>query len=464
MPDPVELPDRAAFRQARQLQLADRLAARGARTGLSSGLVASGCLRRVVGLTLVAEGCQADIGTRCRIEDEDGPGIEAEVVGFSGDKIYLMPAGVLTHVKPNSRVTPLGRQAEVPLGPSVLGRVLDGEGQPIDGRGRLRPERWGRLHAPPLNPLVRAPVDEVLDVGVRSINGLLTVGRGQRIGLMAGSGVGKSSLLGMMTKYTNADVIVVALIGERGREVRDFIVNTLGDAGMRKAVVIAVPADQSPLLRLRAAYLATAVAEGFRDEGKHVLLLMDSLTRFAQAQREIGLAIGEPPATRGFPPSVFTKIPQLIERAGNAEAGGGTITGVYTVLVEGDDLQDPVGDTARAILDGHIVLSRDLADAGHYPAIDVEGSISRVARDLQTPEHQRAVVQFRALYSAYRRNQDMIKLGAYSQGSDAKVDAAIALWPKIEAYLRQGAGEAGAFDAALASLQALFAAGQDAAA
>lgn len=436
-----DLADRAAFRQARQLQLADRLAARGARTGRSSGLVVSGSLRRVVGLTLVAEGCHAEIGTRCQIEDEDGPALEAEVVGFSGDKLYLMPAGQLTHIRPNARVVPLGRQAEVPLGNSMLGRVIDGEGQPIDGRGRLRPERFGRLHAPPLNPLVRAPVEKPLDVGVRALNGLLTIGRGQRIGLMAGSGVGKSSLLGMMTRHTDADVIVVALIGERGREVRDFVVNTLGETGLRKAVVVATPADQSPLMRLRAAYLATAIAEGFRDEGKHVLLLMDSLTRFAQAQREIGLAIGEPPATRGFPPSVFTKIPQLIERAGNAEVGSGTITGVYTVLVEGDDMQDPVGDTARAILDGHIVLTRDLADAGHYPAIDIEQSVSRVARELQSREHQQAVIQLRALYSAYRRNQDMIKLGAYSRGSDPVVDRAIALWPRIEAFLKQATDE-----------------------
>ncbi len=443
------------FRAARQLQLADRLAARCARTGVSSGLVVSGSLRRVIGLTLVAEGCHAEIGTRCRIEHEDGPGIEAEVVGFSGDKLYLMPAAQLTHVQPNARVVPLGRQAEVPLGSAVLGRVLDGEGHPIDEKGRLRPERYGRLHAPPLNPLSRAPVEQVLDVGVRSINSLLTIGRGQRIGLFAGSGVGKSNLLGMMTRHTTADVIVVGLIGERGREVRDFVVNTLGEAGMRKAVVIASPADQSPLMRLRAAYLATAVAEGFRDEGKNVLLLIDSLTRFAQAQREIGLAIGEPPATRGFPPSVFTKVPQLVERAGNAEPGSGTITGVYTVLVEGDDMQDPVGDTARAILDGHIVLTRDLADAGLYPAIDIESSVSRVARNLQSPDQQRDVTRFKALYSSYRRNRDMIQLGAYSPGSDAQVDRAISLWPQMEAYLRQGLDEPCRFKQAVEQMAAI---------
>ena len=440
------------FRQARQLQLADRLAARGARTGLSSGLVVSGSLRQVVGLTLVAEGCHAEIGTRCRIEHEDGRGVEAEVVGFSGDKIYLMPASSMINIRPNARVVPLGRQAEVPLGSAVLGRVLDGEGRPIDGKGRLRPERFGRLHAPPLNPLSRAPVDQVLDVGVRPINSLLTLGRGQRVGLFAGSGVGKSSLLGMMTRHTTADVIVVGLIGERGREVRDFVMNTLGEQGMRKAVVVASPADQSPLMRLRAAYLSTALAEGFRDEGKNVLLLMDSLTRFAQAQREIGLAIGEPPATRGFPPSVFTKIPQLIERAGNAEPGGGTITGVYTVLVEGDDMQDPVGDTARAILDGHIVLSRDLAESGHYPAIDIEASVSRVARELQSPQQRKDAVRLRYLYSAYRRNQDMIRLGAYARGSDQQVDDAIAHWPRINSYLRQDAAEACRFEQAVARL------------
>ena len=445
----------AQFRAARQLQLADRLAARGARTGLSSGLVVSGSLRQMVGLTLVAEGCQAQIGTRCRIEHEDSH-VEAEVVGFSGDKIYLMPAGQINNIHPNAKVVPLGRQAEVPLGRSVLGRVLDGEGQPIDGKGRLRPERFGRLHVPPINPLSRAPVDQVLDVGVRAVNTLLTLGRGQRVGLFAGSGVGKSSLLGMMTRHTTADVIVVGLIGERGREVRDFVVNTLGEAGMRKAVVVASPADQSPLMRLRAAYLATALAEGFRDEGKNVLLLMDSLTRFAQAQREIGLAIGEPPATRGFPPSVFTKIPQLIERAGNAEPGGGTVTGVYTVLVEGDDMQDPIGDTARAILDGHIVLSRDLAESGHYPAIDIEASVSRVARDLQTPDQQADAIKLRALYSAYQRNRDMIKLGAYSAGSDAQVDEAIARWPAIQKFLRQAPGQACRHQQAQAELTEVF--------
>jgi flagellum-specific ATP synthase len=288
-----------------------------------------------------------------------------------------------------------------------------------------------------INPLSRAPILEPLDVGVGAINALLTVGRGQRMGLFAGSGVGKSVLLGMMTRYTNADVIVVGLIGERGREVKEFVQNILGEAGLSRSVVIATPADTSPLMRLHGAMLATSVAEHFRDQGKQVLLLMDSLTRFAQAQREIALAIGEPPATKGYPPSVFAKLPQLVERAGNGKVGGGSITAFYTVLTEGDDQNDPIADAARAILDGHLVLSRELAEAGHYPAIDVEASISRAMTEIVNPEHEQAARRFRQIYSTYRQNRDLISVGAYQAGSDPRIDEAVVMYPQLNNFLQQ---------------------------
>jgi flagellum-specific ATP synthase len=351
----------------------------------SRTVVVEGVLRRVVGLTLEATGCHVRIGGRCRILGDDGRTVEAEVVGFSGDRTYLMSTGDMDGLRPNARVLPLRAAPVIGVGPALLGRVLDGEGQPLDGLGRLRYDAQVPLHGAPLNPLARTPISRPLDVGVRSINALLSVGRGQRIGLFAGTGVGKSTLLGMMTRFTAADVIVVGLVGERGREVRDFLDHNLGQQALKRACVVATPADRSPLLRLRGAFLATAIAEFFRDQGRHVLLLMDSLTRFAQAQREIGLAVGEPPTTRGYPPSVFAKLPQLVERSGNGCDGRGSITAFYTVLTEGDDPTDPIADAARGILDGHIVLSRALADSGLYPAIDVEASISRVAHEVIMP-------------------------------------------------------------------------------
>ncbi len=406
------------------------------RAGEPQPLVVAGKLTRMVGLTLEAVGCQAAIGGRCVIETAQQAAIEAEVVGFHDDKLYLMPIGGLHGLGPNARVVPTHGVCEVPVGEQLLGRVLDGAGHPLDNKGPLHSERRVPLTGRPINPLSRPPIREPLDVGVAAINALLSVGRGQRMGLFAGSGVGKSVLLGMMTRYTNADVIVVGLIGERGREVKEFVENILGPQGLARSVVVATPADNSPLMRMHGAMLATSVAEYFRDQGKQVLLLMDSLTRFAQAQREVALAIGEPPATKGYPPSVFARLPQLVERAGTGDRGG-SITAFYTVLAEGDDQNDPIADAARAILDGHVVLSRELAEAGHYPAIDIEASISRVMVEVVSPEHDQAVRRFRQLWSTYRQNRDLISVGAYQPGSNASIDEAIAMQPALSAFLQQ---------------------------
>lgn len=396
-----------------------------------------GVLTRMIGLTLEASGCQAAVGDRCDVLAGDGARIEAEVVGFSGDRLYLMPTGDIHGLKPNARVIPRLGAETAAVGPQLLGRVVDGAGQPLDGLGPLNCEDRVRLTGVPINPLARQPISEPLDVGVRTINSVLTVGRGQRIGLFAGSGVGKSVLLGMMARYTSADVIVVGLIGERGREVKEFVDRILGVEGRRRAVVVATPADNPPLMRLHGAWLATAIAEYFRDQGKSVLLIMDSLTRVAQAQREIGLAIGESPATKGYPPSVFARLPQLVERAGNGAQGGGSITAFYTVLTEGDDQQDPIADSARAILDGHVVLSRRIAEAGQYPAIDVEASISRAMHDIVPPEHSGLARRFRQTLSTYQQNRDLIAIGAYQKGSDPRIDAAIANWPNVQRFLQQ---------------------------
>lgn len=408
----------------------------------SQDVLVEGRLTRMVGLTLEAVGFQAPIGSRCEIIGAGQRPIEAEVVGFSGETLYLMPTGDMRGLVPNARVRPIRSDSQVPVGEQMLGRVVDGAGKPLDGKGPLKVRDKVPLHGEPVNPLARSPIRQHLDVGVQSINALLSVGRGQRMGLFAGSGVGKSVLLGMMTRFTEADVIVVGLIGERGREVKEFIEDILGEKGLSRAVVVASPADHSPLMRLHGAMLATSIAEYFRDQGKQVLLLMDSLTRFAQAQREIALAIGEPPATKGYPPSVFSLLPQLVERAGNGPAGGGAITAIYTVLTEGDDQQDPVADSARAILDGHIVLSRQLAESGHYPAVDVEASISRVMPHIVDAEHLQRAQQFKQIYSTYRQNQDLISVGAYSRGSDPLIDEAIAMYPALQQVLRQGMDEA----------------------
>ncbi len=404
--------------------------------------VVEGRLIRMVGLTLEAEGCKAPVGSRCVVISDTPQGgrtqIEAEVMGFSGSKIYLLPVDSLQGVQPGARVVPSKGGGKLPMGNAMLGRVVDGIGRPLDGKGDFKADDWVDLNGPVINPLKRHPIDETLDVGIRTINSLLTVGRGQRLGLFAGSGVGKSVLLGMMTRFTEADITIVGLVGERGREVKEFIEQILGEKGMARSVVVASPADDAPLMRLRAAMYCTRIAEYFRDQGKNVLLLMDSLTRFAQAQREIALAIGEPPATKGYPPSVFAKLPQLVERAGNAEQGGGSITAFYTVLSEGDDQQDPIADASRAILDGHVVLSRRLAEEGHYPAIDIEASISRAMPQIVSDEYLQKAQQFKQLYARYQQSRDLISVGAYSAGSDPLTDKAMAKMPEMQAFLRQG--------------------------
>jgi len=408
--------------------------------------IVEGRLTRMVGLTLEAVGCEAAVGTSCNIVAPGNHTIEAEVVGFSGDKTYLMAMGESRGLVPNAKVIPVGHSSSIKISDHFLGRVIDGRGRPLDGKGPINVDAEISTEMPlagrSINPLQREPIKQPLDVGVRAINSLLTVGRGQRMGLFAGTGVGKSILLGMMTKYTEADVIVVGLIGERGREVKEFVQDILGPQGLRRACVVAAPADSSPLVRIHGAMLATSVAEYFRDKGKKVLLLMDSLSRFAQAQREIGLSISEPPATRGYPPSVFAKIPQLVERAGNGTVGQGSITAFYTVLAEGDDQNDPIADAARGILDGHIVLSRQLADMGQYPAIDLESSVSRVMPMVIPPAQLQASLQIKKLYSVYEQNRDLINVGAYQQGSNASIDQSIAMQLPIQEFMAQGMNEA----------------------
>ncbi|MEA3406334.1 MAG: flagellar protein export ATPase FliI [Pseudomonadota bacterium] len=404
---------------------------------LPSSLIVTGRLVRMVGMTLEVVGTFAPVGSRCQVQSTQGEPIEAEVVGFHDDRLFLMPIGDTQGLSPNAKVTPIPGGVKVKIGSSMLGRIVDGSGQALDGKGPIDTEVEVLLSGRRINPLQRAPIEEPIDVGIKAINGLLTLGRGQRVGLMAGTGVGKSVLLGMMTRYTDADVVVVGLVGERGREVNDFVRNNLGEEGLRRAVVVATPADDPPLMRLHGAMLATAIAEHFRDQGLHVLLLMDSLTRFAQAQREIALAVGEPPASKGYPPSVFSKLPQLVERAGNGQVGAGSITAIYTVLAEGDDQSDPVVDSARGVLDGHIVLSRAIADSGRYPAIDVEASISRVMVDVVSKHQIDEARKFKQMYATYQQNQDLINVGAYRKGSDANIDRAIAKYPSLNNYLSQ---------------------------
>ena len=411
------------------------------RAGLVLGeLPVEGRLSTLRGLTLEAEGCKAAIGSRCLIDTIDGDSVEAQVVGFNRGRTLLMPAGSVDGLRSQARVRPKAAQAMAPTGRGLLGRVIDAHSKPIDGLGPLRISGSTPLMGQPINPLSRASIDDVFDVGVRSVNALITLGRGQRVGLFAGSGVGKSALLGMMTQHSEADVTVIGLIGERGREVNDFVRDTLGSVGMQNAVVVAVPADQAPLLRLQGAMLATAIAESFRDSGKQVLLLIDSLTRFAQAQREIGLATGEPPTSKGYPPSAFAMLPQLVERAGNLSSGG-SITGIYTVLAEGDDQNDPIVDSARAVLDGHIVLTRTLSDAAHYPAIDIGSSVSRIRSSVNGSEHEALIRRCLQLAAAYRAQEDMIRVGLYQRGSDPLLDEAVAFWPKLQAFLQQQVDE-----------------------
>jgi flagellum-specific ATP synthase len=436
----------------------------------------SGRVTRLTGLVMEAVGIKLAIGSACSIPLPDGRKIEAEVVGFDGERLLLMPQSGIEGIVPGTRVYPLeateylprpfsskhprrrasDRSRHLPVGEELLGRVLDATGAPLDDLGPLNARSSAPLSTRPINPLSRAPITEILDVGVRAINSILSVGRGQRMGLFSGSGVGKSILLGMMARYTSADVIVVGLIGERGREVKEFIEQILGAEGLARSVVIAAPADASPLMRLQGASYATSIAENFREQGQHVLLIMDSLTRYAMAQREIALAIGEPPATKGYPPSVFAKLPALVERAGNGKTGEGSITAFYTVLTEGDDQQDPIADAARAILDGHIVLNRTLADGGHYPAIDIEQSISRVMHSVTSKEHQKAALKLKQLNSRYARNMDLINVGAYEAGSDPILDEAIRKHENIAAFLQQDTSERADINTSIQQLESLL--------
>ena len=450
--------------------------------GFADPLEVRGRLTRSAGLVMEVVGLKLPVGARVAIVQADTARVDAEVVGFSGERLFLMPVSEPQGIRPGAAAVPvdpaalrprLGRRnhplrraedrtSQVPMGEGLLGRVVDPSGVPLDRGGPVVAGDGGACEMRPLvrrpiNSMDRAPVRAPLDVGVRAINGLLTVGRGQRIGLFAGSGVGKSVLMGMMARYTAADVIVVGLIGERGREVKEFIEDILGVEGLRRAVVVAAPADTSPLVRMQGAAYATAIAEHFRDQGRDVLLLMDSLTRFAMAAREIALAIGEPPATKGYPPSVFAKLPQLVERAGNAAVGGGSITGFYTVLTEGDDPQDPIADAARAILDGHIVLSRSLAEAGHFPAIDVEASISRVMPAVTDARQLESARRFKAMYSRFQRNRDLLAVGAYVPGADPALDAAIGAHPRMERYLQQSMTDRANLAASQQDLHALVA-------
>ena len=414
-----------------------RLQQKRSRLSAPAPLTVEGRVTRMVGLTLEAVGCPAAVGELCLVMTAHGNTIEAEVVGFADDITYLMPASPVDGLTPGARVVPTGMMCYAPVGSGLLGRVVDGAGRPLDGKGALEYETKVPLAGKAINPLSRQPIKQALDVGIRAINSLITVGKGQRLGLFAGSGVGKSVLLGMMTRFTDADVVVVGLIGERGREVKEFIEDILGEAGMARAVVVATPADSPPLMRMHGAMLTMSIAEYFRDRGKHVLLLMDSLTRYAQAQREIGLAIGEPPTSKGYPPSVFAKLPQLVERAGNGGDGQGTVTAFFTVLTEGDDQQDPVADAARAVLDGHVVLSRQLSEAGHYPAIDIEASVSRLMVAVADEAHVKTARQFRKLTALYQQNRDLISVGAYTRGGDALLDKAIEQRGRMMEYLQQ---------------------------
>ena len=404
--------------------------------------VLSGKLVRVVGLTLEARGIFASLGAHCQVENLDaGTVIDAEVVGFQDDLIYLMAYTDPGGVGPGSRVWLRSNHSKAWLGEKMLGRVIDGLGNPVDGKGPISFSDQLSLEGVAINPMERGAIERVLDTGIKAIDTCLTLGRGQRIGLVAGSGVGKSMLLGMLTRNTEADVVIIGLIGERGREVQEFINQILGEAGMTKAVVIAAPANVSPVMRLKATNLTHLVAEYFRDLGKNVLMLCDSLTRVAHAQREIGLAIGEPPTVKGYPPSVFALLPKLIERAGVGRKGFGSITAVYTVLAEGDDRSDPVVDIARASLDGQVMLSRELADAAHYPAIDLVGSISRVMNSLVTQDQQNSSNRLRRLWALYQQNQDLIQVGAYEPGSNNDLDDAIRLRQGMETLLQQSRTE-----------------------
>jgi flagellum-specific ATP synthase len=421
----------------------------------TSPICANGKVTKVIGLVTESKGPISKLGSLCHIyPKEKGKRIEAEVLGFKNDKVLLMPLEEIRGIGPGSRVVAREQKAHIPVGEKMLGRVIDGLGNPIDGKGPIPYEEKYPIYGVPMNPLSRQRVCKPMDVGVRSINGLLTVGQGQRMGIFAGSGVGKSVLLGMIARNTTADVNVIALIGERGREVNDFLEKELGEEGLRRSVVIAATSDHLPLIRMRGAFMATAIAEFFRDRGKHVILMMDSVTRFAMAQREVGLALGEPPTTKGYTPSVFTLLPKLLERAGTCTHSG-TITALYTVLVEGDDMNEPIADAVRSILDGHIVLTRDLAMQNHYPAVDVLRSISRVMSDVVTASHRKNAGRIKSILATYKKAEDLINIGAYVSGSNPGIDQAIEMNDAINTYLKQDMETKVDFEASIRELAAM---------
>ncbi len=414
-----------------------------------------GRISKVVGLVAEGDGMGLGIGNLCIIKNTYGREIMAEVIGFRDEKVLLMPYGDIRGMSPGSRIIPMADAPTATVGDELLGRVVDGMGNPVDNKGAINSSVQYPLYGNPINPMDRKSIKEAVDVGIGAINTMVTLGRGQRVAIMAGSGVGKSVLMAMITKHTSADVTVIGLIGERGREVKDFVTETLGEEGLKRSVVVAATSDSPPLVRIRGAYLATTIAEYFRDQGKNVLLIIDSITRFAMSSRDVGLAAGEPPTSRGYTPSFFVQIPILLERAGYIE-NSGSITGIYTVLVEGDDLNDPVGDTVRSIVDGHIVLSRDLANKGHYPAIDVLASVSRVMRDVTSKKHVKLRDKAIDIIAAYRGAEDMISIGAYVDGSDPKIDQAKKIMPAIERFLKQDIEKRVSLDMGVSELAEIF--------
>lgn len=422
----------------------------------SSPIVAMGRVTKVAGFVTEADGPATRLGSICHIYPAGNlPRVSAEVLGFRDNSVLLVPLGEIRGIAPGNRVVAKDQDASIEVGDGLLGRVVDGLGNPIDGKGPVLSEATYPLYANPMNPLLRKRIEQPLDLGIRAVNGVLTVGCGQRMGIFAGSGVGKSVLLGMIARNTTADVNVIALIGERGRELNDFIQRELGEEGLKKSVVVVATSDHLPLVRMRGAFIATAIAEYFRDQGKHVILMMDSVTRFAMAQREVGLAAGEPPTTKGYTPSVFTILPKLLERAGTS-SNHGTITGLYTVLVEGDDMNEPIADAVRSILDGHIVLSRELAEQNHYPAIDVLGSVSRVMADIAGLEHREYANRLKQILATYKKAEDLINIGAYVAGSNPKIDYAIQMIEKVNEYLRQGILKNEGLDDSIQKLEEIF--------
>jgi len=415
-----------------------------------------GKIVKVAGIVAEGHGPGLSVGSLCAIKNSDGHNIQAEVVGFKDKRVIVMPFGEMRGIRPGSRIVGISKRPTVQVGEAYLGRVVDGLGQPMDGKGKIRSETEYPIYGEVLNPLEREIIREVIDVGICSINALVTVGKGQRIAIMSGSGVGKSVLMGMIARNTSADVTVIGLIGERGREVREFIERSLGEEGLRKSVVIVATSDTPALVRIKGAYLATTLAEYFRDKGLDVILVMDSITRFAMSLREVGLAAGEPPSARGYTPSVFAKIPKLVERAGTIEKGG-SITGIYNVLVEGDDMSEPIADAVRSTVDGHIVLSRTLAQRGHYPAVDVLASISRVMGDVVDPDHLDNAKELVKVLSIYREAEDLINIGAYADGSDPQIDFAKKMIGKINAFLQQDIYQRVTFEESVARLKALLA-------